>query len=62
MQTFWARDIGDPVDENVCTHLRTVPRNWTDHSLVDGTHPMYMEIRYNETTKQSVANGVFLLK
>ncbi|KAI0830858.1 glycosyl hydrolases family 31-domain-containing protein [Trametes gibbosa] len=42
IQTMWARDIADPVDENVY-----------------GSHPIYLEHRYNETTKTSQSHGVF---
>ncbi|OBZ71666.1 Alpha-glucosidase [Grifola frondosa] len=43
IQTMWARDIQDPLDENVY-----------------GSHPIYLEHRYNETTKRSQSHGVFL--
>ncbi|KAJ6556155.1 glycosyl hydrolases family 31-domain-containing protein [Mycena capillaripes] len=43
IQTNWARDIEDPVDENIY-----------------GVHPIYMEHRYNSTTKTSQSHGVFL--
>ncbi|KAI9066533.1 glycoside hydrolase family 31 protein [Trametes sanguinea] len=42
IQTMWARDIADPVDQNVY-----------------GSHPIYLEHRYNETTKRSQSHGVF---
>ncbi|KAI0354754.1 hypothetical protein OH77DRAFT_1496667 [Trametes cingulata] len=42
IQTNWARDIADPVDENIY-----------------GSHPIYMEHRFNETTKRSQSHGVF---
>ncbi|KAH9885439.1 glycosyl hydrolases family 31-domain-containing protein [Cubamyces lactineus] len=42
IQTMWARDIADPVDQNVY-----------------GSHPIYMEHRYNETTKRAQSHGVF---
>ncbi|KAH9854355.1 glycosyl hydrolases family 31-domain-containing protein [Lenzites betulinus] len=42
IQTMWARDIADPVDENVY-----------------GSHPIYLEHRFNETTKTSQSHGVF---
>ncbi|TDL22445.1 glycoside hydrolase family 31 protein [Rickenella mellea] len=44
IQTFWARDVGDPIDENVY-----------------GVHPVYLEHRFNATTKKSQSHGVFLL-
>ncbi|KII83953.1 glycoside hydrolase family 31 protein [Plicaturopsis crispa FD-325 SS-3] len=44
IQTFWARDIQDPLDENVY-----------------GSHPIYLEHRYNQTTQKSQSHGVFLL-
>lgn len=28
----------------------------------DGNHAMYMETRWNDTSKQSASHGVFLLK
>ncbi|TYJ56202.1 hypothetical protein B9479_003046 [Cryptococcus floricola] len=43
VQTMWARDIADPVDENLY-----------------GTHPMYMEVRHNETSNTLASHGVFL--
>ncbi|KIP03540.1 glycoside hydrolase family 31 protein [Phlebiopsis gigantea 11061_1 CR5-6] len=43
IQTMWARDIADPIDENVY-----------------GSHPIYLEHRYNDTTKRSQTHGVFL--
>ncbi|KAI0640209.1 glycosyl hydrolases family 31-domain-containing protein [Trametes polyzona] len=42
IQTMWARDIADPVDENVY-----------------GSHPIYLEHRFNETTNRSQSHGVF---
>ncbi|KAL6305606.1 glycosyl hydrolases family 31-domain-containing protein [Sparassis latifolia] len=42
IQTMWARDIADPVDQNMY-----------------GSHPIYLEHRYNETTKTSQSHGVF---
>ncbi|KAK4687888.1 alpha-glucosidase, partial [Tremellales sp. Uapishka_1] len=46
IQTFWARDVGDPVDENM---------------FPDGSHNMYMETRWNDTTSSSKSHGVFFL-
>ncbi|TBU42736.1 glycosyl hydrolases family 31-domain-containing protein [Dichomitus squalens] len=43
IQTMWARDAADPVDENIY-----------------GSHPIYLEHRFNETTKKSQSHGVFL--
>ncbi|EKM60281.1 glycoside hydrolase family 31 protein [Phanerochaete carnosa HHB-10118-sp] len=43
IQTMWARDIADPIDQNVY-----------------GSHPIYLEHRYNATTKRSQTHGVFL--
>ncbi|KAI0808988.1 glycosyl hydrolases family 31-domain-containing protein [Irpex lacteus] len=43
IQTMWARDIADPIDENVY-----------------GSHPIYLEHRFNETTNRSQSHGVFL--
>ncbi len=42
--------------------LRYFKASTYDVVLEDGTHPMYMETRFNETTKKSMAHGVFLLK
>ncbi|KAG6326515.1 hypothetical protein ID866_12574, partial [Astraeus odoratus] len=44
IQTHWARDAGDPIDENMY-----------------GSHPIYLEHRYNETTGKASASGVLLL-
>ncbi|KAF8154898.1 glycosyl hydrolases family 31-domain-containing protein [Crassisporium funariophilum] len=44
IQTMWARDVADPVDENVY-----------------GSHPMYLEHRFNPETNTSQSHGVFLL-
>ncbi|KAF4566163.1 hypothetical protein EYR36_011578 [Pleurotus pulmonarius] len=44
IQTMWARDIADPIDENIY-----------------GSHPVYLEHRYNAATKKSHSHGVFLL-
>ncbi|KAF9451452.1 glycoside hydrolase family 31 protein [Macrolepiota fuliginosa MF-IS2] len=44
LQTMWARDIADPVDENVY-----------------GSHPMYLEHRFDPGTNTSQSHGVFLL-
>ncbi|WRT65354.1 uncharacterized protein IL334_002297 [Kwoniella shivajii] len=44
VQTFWTRDVGDPVDENMY-----------------GVHPMYMEVRWNETCNKLNSHGIFLL-
>ncbi|KAI0338173.1 glycoside hydrolase family 31 protein [Trametopsis cervina] len=43
IQTMWARDIADPIDENVY-----------------GSHPIYLEHRFDEKTKRSQSHGVFL--
>ncbi|EJF67386.1 hypothetical protein DICSQDRAFT_151660 [Dichomitus squalens LYAD-421 SS1] len=43
IQTMWARDAADPVDENIY-----------------GSHPIYLEHRFNQTTKKSQSHGVFL--
>ncbi|KAJ3758275.1 glycoside hydrolase family 31 protein [Lentinula raphanica] len=42
IQTLWARDIADPVDQNMY-----------------GNHPIYLEHRFNETTNEAQAHGVF---
>ncbi|KAI0076562.1 hypothetical protein K474DRAFT_1755437, partial [Panus rudis PR-1116 ss-1] len=41
VQTLWARNIADPVDENMY-----------------GSHPIYLEHRYNSTTNKSQSHGV----
>ncbi|KAF8629789.1 hypothetical protein AX17_005568 [Amanita inopinata Kibby_2008] len=43
IQTMWARDAADPVDENIY-----------------GSHPIYLEHRFNEATGKSQSHGVFL--
>ncbi|KAH9911573.1 glycosyl hydrolases family 31-domain-containing protein [Epithele typhae] len=42
IQTMWARDNPDPIDQNIY-----------------GSHPIYLEHRYNETTKRAQSHGVF---
>ncbi|KAF8436281.1 galactose mutarotase-like domain-containing protein [Boletus edulis BED1] len=44
IQTLWARDVGDPIDQNMY-----------------GSHPIYLEHRFNETTNTSSSSGVLLL-
>ncbi|THU98206.1 hypothetical protein K435DRAFT_828477 [Dendrothele bispora CBS 962.96] len=44
IQTMWARDVGDPTDENMY-----------------GSHPFYLEHRFDESTNTSQSHGVFLL-
>ncbi|KAI9567845.1 glycoside hydrolase family 31 protein [Boletus coccyginus] len=44
IQTLWARDVGDPIDENMY-----------------GSHPIYLEHRFDETTNTSSSSGVLLL-
>ncbi|KAJ7200405.1 glycoside hydrolase family 31 protein [Mycena pura] len=44
IQNMWARDIADPIDQNVY-----------------GVHPVYIEHRFNATTKTPQSHGVFLL-
>ncbi|KAK7679938.1 hypothetical protein QCA50_016884 [Cerrena zonata] len=43
IQTMWARNVADPLDNNVY-----------------GSHPIYMEHRFNSTTNTSASHGVFL--
>ncbi|KAF9067849.1 glycosyl hydrolases family 31-domain-containing protein [Rhodocollybia butyracea] len=43
IQTLWARDAGDPTDQNIY-----------------GTHPVYLEHRFNESTQEAQTHGVFL--
>ncbi|KAI1787666.1 glycosyl hydrolases family 31-domain-containing protein [Ganoderma leucocontextum] len=42
VQTLWARDSPDPIDQNVY-----------------GSHPIYLEHRYNETSRRATSHGVF---
>ncbi|KAF9472639.1 hypothetical protein BDN70DRAFT_844291 [Pholiota conissans] len=44
IQTMWARDIADPVDENLY-----------------GSHPIYLEHRFDPKSNTSQSHGVFLL-
>ncbi|KIJ28877.1 glycoside hydrolase family 31 protein [Sphaerobolus stellatus SS14] len=44
IQTLWARDDADPIDENIY-----------------GSHPIYLEHRFNAKTQKSSTHGVFLL-
>ncbi|KAF8174420.1 galactose mutarotase-like domain-containing protein, partial [Pholiota molesta] len=44
IQTMWARDIADPVDQNIY-----------------GSHPVYLEHRFDPKTNSSQSHGVFLL-
>ncbi|KZT24332.1 glycoside hydrolase family 31 protein [Neolentinus lepideus HHB14362 ss-1] len=44
VQTWWARDVADPIDQNEY-----------------GSHPIYLEHRFNATTNTSKTHGVFLL-
>ncbi|TFY77203.1 hypothetical protein EWM64_g6809 [Hericium alpestre] len=43
LQTLWARDSADPIDENMY-----------------GSHAIYMEHRFNQSTNTSQSHGVFL--
>ncbi|TFK48006.1 hypothetical protein OE88DRAFT_1665015 [Heliocybe sulcata] len=43
VQTWWARDVADPIDANMY-----------------GSHPIYLDHRYNTTTNTSKTHGVFL--
>ncbi|CCM04271.1 uncharacterized protein FIBRA_06441 [Fibroporia radiculosa] len=43
IQTMWARDDADPLNQNIY-----------------GSHPIYVEHRYNETTQKAQSHGVFL--
>ncbi|KIM86518.1 glycoside hydrolase family 31 protein [Piloderma croceum F 1598] len=43
IQTMWARDIADPIDQNLY-----------------GSHRIYLEHRFNQTTNKSQSHGVFL--
>ncbi|PIL30006.1 hypothetical protein GSI_07917 [Ganoderma sinense ZZ0214-1] len=42
VQTLWARDSPDPIDQNVY-----------------GSHPIYLEHRYDETSRRAKSHGVF---
>ncbi|KAI0668766.1 glycosyl hydrolases family 31-domain-containing protein [Trametes maxima] len=42
IQTMWARDSPDPIDENIY-----------------GSHPIYLEHRYDESTRRAKSHGVF---
>ncbi|KAI0933026.1 hypothetical protein AcW1_000034 [Taiwanofungus camphoratus] len=44
IQTMWARDDADPIDQNIY-----------------GSHPIYLEHRFNGTTGRAQSHGVFLL-
>ncbi|ESK96883.1 alpha-glucosidase [Moniliophthora roreri MCA 2997] len=44
IQTMWARDAADPIDENMY-----------------GSHPFYLEHRYNQAAQTSMSHGVFLM-
>ncbi|KJA17650.1 glycoside hydrolase family 31 protein [Hypholoma sublateritium FD-334 SS-4] len=44
IQTMWARDIADPVDQNIY-----------------GSHPIYLEHRFDTATNSAQTHGVFLL-
>ncbi|KAF8587460.1 glycoside hydrolase family 31 protein [Ramaria rubella] len=43
VQTLWARDIADPIDQNIY-----------------GSHPIYLEHRFDEASSSSSSHGVFL--
>ncbi|KAF8532453.1 glycoside hydrolase family 31 protein [Gautieria morchelliformis] len=43
VQTLWARDVADPLDQNVY-----------------GSHPIYLEHRFDEVSRSSSSHGVFL--
>ncbi|EPQ61327.1 hypothetical protein GLOTRDRAFT_119185 [Gloeophyllum trabeum ATCC 11539] len=44
VQTLWARDVADPIDQNMY-----------------GSHPVYLEHRYDPTANTSQTHGVFIL-
>ena len=64
IQTMWARDIADPIDQNVYVLISRTTYHPVD--FVDifsyGSHPIYMEHRYNATTQTSQTHGVFLYR
>ncbi|EKM60286.1 uncharacterized protein PHACADRAFT_203524 [Phanerochaete carnosa HHB-10118-sp] len=52
IQTMWAQDIPDTIEQKV----------WVPFLVCQdyGSHPIYLEHRYNATTKRSQTHGVFL--
>jgi alpha-glucosidase len=62
---MWARDIADPVDQNVYVMYRlTEVKAYTYFvfSVSYGSHPIYIEHRFNESTSKSSSHGVFLFR
>ncbi|KAI0816891.1 glycosyl hydrolases family 31-domain-containing protein [Trametes gibbosa] len=55
VQTLWARDSPDPIDENMQNCALTC--RFCSPSY--GSHPIYLEHRYNESTRRSQSHGVF---
>ena len=61
VQTMWARDSPDPIDENMYVPSFTPQKLVLTcaASLSYGSHPIYLEHRYDERTKRSKSHGVF---
>lgn len=67
LQTMWARDIADPIDENVYVSPRSLSIfecGRLNQILLPsyGSHPMYLEHRLDSGTNASQSHGVFLLR
>ena len=65
IQTHWNRDATDPLDQNMYAPVWISFHDLSDIFLYThsyGTHPIYLEHRYNETTGKASASGVLLLK
>lgn len=62
VQTTWARDVADPVDENMYVFMLTfvisIPTSFARY----GSHPIYLEHRFDAKTETSSSHGVFILK
>lgn len=65
IQTLWARDDADPIDENMydiqfellLSHISGLTRLSSY-----GSHSIYLDHRYDEQTGKSQSHGVFLLR
>lgn len=64
IQTLWARDDADPLDQNmyVCGASRVTGSKQGTTLYRYGSHPVYLEHRFDETTKRSKSHGVFLFR
>jgi alpha-glucosidase len=63
IQTMWNRDEPDPLDQNmyvsiILEHMRHADNNMTRY----GSHPVYLEHRFDQDTGKSDAHGVFLFR